>query len=48
MPKPKKKKQQAPDSIRLPAELKKKLIERAKKEGRSLSNMIIFLLDTHV
>lgn len=31
-------------SFRLPNELRSKLEERAKKEGRSLANLIIFLL----
>lgn len=31
-------------SFRLPNDLRSKLEERAKKEGRSLANLIIFLL----
>lgn len=31
-------------SIRLPDDLRARLEKRAKKEGRSLSNLIIFLL----
>lgn len=31
-------------TLRLPNDLRSKLEERAKKEGRSLANLIIFLL----
>ena len=31
-------------SLRLPDELRSKLEERAKKEGRTLSNLIVFIL----
>lgn len=31
-------------SFRFPIELRKKLEERAEKEGRTLTNMIIFIL----
>jgi macrodomain Ter protein organizer (MatP/YcbG family) len=35
----------APKSIRIPETLLKKLLERAKKEGRTLSNLVIYLLN---
>lgn len=45
MPKSKKKASpKAPDSIRLPDDLKDKLIKQAGKENRSLSNLIITIL----
>lgn len=37
-------KKKAPDSIRLPDDLKKLLLKRAESENRSLSNLIITLL----
>ncbi len=35
---------QSPTPVRLPDDLKKKLLAKAKKENRTLSNMIITLL----
>jgi hypothetical protein len=35
----------SPKSIRIPETLLKKLLKRAKKEGRTLSGLVIFLLN---
>jgi macrodomain Ter protein organizer (MatP/YcbG family) len=35
----------SPKSIRIPETLLKKLLKRAKKEGRTLSNLVIYLLN---
>jgi macrodomain Ter protein organizer (MatP/YcbG family) len=35
----------APKSIRIPETLLRKLLKRAKKEGRTLSNLVIYLLN---
>lgn len=45
MAKKKKSVKKAPDSIRLPEKLKKDLKKKAAKEKRSLSNLIIIILE---
>lgn len=45
MAKKKKSAKKAPDSIRLPEKLKKDLKKKAKQQKRSLSNLIILILE---